>query len=120
LSTPGFLNLFPVKHPRVIKESTRTPSKLTKSTRSFQSARLSFQFGQNSWQSQLLLFATTGKRYTAFFTMFLKLPTHRETAPLSMKKNTTELLHNRLQMIQYKKACFSLPTLTTHIFQIYW
>jgi len=34
--------------------------------------------------------------YTAFFTMFLQLPIRRKTAPLSMKQNTTELLHNRL------------------------
>jgi len=39
---------------------------------------------QNSWKSQWLLFATTNKRYTAFFTMFLQLPIHGKTASLSL------------------------------------
>jgi len=32
-SNTGVLNLFSVKYPRIIKQSTRTPSKLRKSTR---------------------------------------------------------------------------------------
>jgi len=47
------------------------------------------------WLSQWLLFATTNKRYAAFFSFFLQLPIHRETASLSQKQNITELLQNR-------------------------
>jgi len=50
---------------------------------------------------------------TAFFNTFLQLPIHRKTASLSMKKNITILLHNWLEAIKYKKACFSLPVLTS-------
>ena len=56
-----------------------------------------------SWQSQWLLFATTNKRCTAFFSMFLQLPIYPKKASPSQKKNITELLHNRLQAIKYKK-----------------
>jgi len=37
--------------------------------------------------------------------VFLQLPIHRKTA-LTQKKNITELLHNRLQEIKYKKGMF--------------
>jgi len=50
-------------------------------------------------------------------TLTTPLPIHRKTASLSQKKHITELLHNSLQAIKYKKACFCLPILTIHIFQ---
>ena len=41
---------------------------------------------QNSWQTQWLLFATTNKRYVAFFSTFLQLTIHRKTMSLSQKE----------------------------------
>jgi len=56
--------------------------------------RLPYLRRQNSWQFLWLFFTTTNKRYTANFSMFVKLPTHRKTTLLSQKKNITELLHS--------------------------
>jgi len=47
---------------------------------------------------------TTYKHYTTFFSMFLQLPMLRKATWVSQKKNITELLHNRVQAIKYKKG----------------
>jgi len=44
--------------------------------------------------------------YAIFQYVLICLPIHRKAASLSQKKNITELLHNRLEAIKYKKGMF--------------
>jgi len=66
-------------------------------------------FNRKSISRKITLLFATYKRYAAFFSMFLQLPMHRKTASLSLKKNITELSHNSLQAIKYKKSTFLSP-----------
>jgi len=61
---------------------------------------------QKNCQSQWLLSATTNKCYVCSY----------NSQPPQNCTTISDLLHNRLKAIQYKKACFSLPFLTICIF----
>ena len=74
--------------------------------------RFSYLKRQNSWQCQWLHFATTNKGYTAFFSIFLRLPTHCKTTSLSLKKILQTCHTTGLKAMQYKKARLFLSILT--------
>ena len=67
---------------------------------------------QNSWQCQWLHFATPSKGHTAFFSIFLRLPTLLQNNITITEENITELLHNGAKSDTIQKGSFVLSILT--------
>jgi len=69
---------------------------------------------QNYWQSQYLLFSTTNKRYTAFYSASLQPPIYRRTASsgkLALDAGSSQIVTVEVFILRAHTNCFKLNTI---------